>query len=99
MSQKLRRLNCWEYRMCGREPGGLMIEVLGPCPVPVALKLDGVNAGQAAGRACWLVAGSTCAPHRSDGQSGYGCHRCEFYHRVIHEEEGRVQATFSAVRS
>ena len=99
MIQPPRRLNCWEYRLCGREHGGLMVSYLGECPVSTALKYDGLNSGLAAGRACWLVAEAICVAHRPDGPSGAGCHDCEFYRRVVTEEAGDVQAAFVTVQS
>ncbi|MFQ6113174.1 MAG: two-CW domain-containing protein [bacterium] len=41
----LRKLNCWEYKNCGREKGGVLAEVLGECPVSTAMKFDGLNDG------------------------------------------------------
>lgn len=99
MSQPPRRLNCWEYRLCGRERGGLMAGVLGECPASTNMKYDGLNSGQAAGRACWLVAGNNCGTHRSGAQSDACCHECEFYRRVVSEEAKNVRATFVGVRS
>ncbi len=98
MRLSTRRLNCWEYRMCGREPGGLMIATLGPCPVPLSMKHDGLNSGKAAGRACWLVAQTSCVPHRGGSQTCCECHECEFYRRVMSEEAGKIQAAFSMAR-
>ena len=86
-----RKLNCWEFKNCGREKGGLMVGVLGECPVASGMKFDGVNDGIAAGRACWEV--SSCGGRLSSDQIGQSraCHTCEFYRRVLHEEEENVQ--------
>ena len=75
-----------------------MVSILGECPVSAAMKYDGLNSGLAAGRACWLVAGTSCVAPRLDGQSNAGCHECEFYRRVLTEEAGNAQAAFATVR-
>ena len=84
------KINCWEYRNCGLEPGGIFAEIHGTCPVPEAMRYDGVNGGRGAGRACWTVmnSGSGNEPFvcRNRRQS---CFHCEFYLRVHSEEEYR----------
>jgi len=47
-----RKLNCWEFKNCGREKGGLMVNSIGECPVASAMQYDGMNSGVAAGRVC-----------------------------------------------
>jgi len=32
--------NCWEYKKCGREPGGIKVHELGVCPATVEEGLD-----------------------------------------------------------
>jgi hypothetical protein len=81
-----RKLNCWEFKNCGRERGGLLAEVLGECPVPKALKYDGLNDGQGAGRACWMVPNSAGRSHLRPGCRANPCLECEFYQRVLFEE-------------
>ncbi|MEW5994447.1 MAG: two-CW domain-containing protein [Candidatus Zixiibacteriota bacterium] len=83
----VRKLNCWEFKNCGREPGGLMAEVLGPCPVPAAMEFDGSNGGIGAGRVCWLVNGGNCKNGSVRWRRTQSCLECEFYHRVHYEEE------------
>ncbi|RME26142.1 MAG: hypothetical protein D6800_06885 [Candidatus Zixiibacteriota bacterium] len=75
------KLNCWEFMNCGREPGGVLAAVEGVCPVPKWFKLDGANDGIAAGRACWMVVDNGCHRH------GRACHTCQFYRRVVFEQE------------
>ncbi len=41
--------NCWEFKNCGREKGGLKASELGICP-----------AFPDHGRDCWAVAGTLC---------------------------------------
>jgi hypothetical protein len=85
----MKKRNCWEFKKCGREPGGANAEDLGVCPVPVALMLDGVHGGTAAGRACWVIAGTMCEG-RIQGtfaQKYRDCGSCDFY-KAVREEEG-----------
>ncbi|MDF1544676.1 MAG: hypothetical protein P1R58_06190 [bacterium] len=84
-----KKLNCWEYKNCGREAGGLMADALGECPVSRAMKFDGLNGGKAAGRACWMVPNSACRLNRGR-QRIPACHNCEFYKRVVREEADQV---------
>jgi hypothetical protein len=88
------KLNCWEYRKCGREKGGLMVDILGECPVASAMKFDGRNDGIAAGRACWMVSGGGCAIRLRHDRSNC-CLNCEFYQRVMFEQEENVSYRFA----
>ena len=86
-----RRLNCWEYRNCGMEPGGIFSEIYGTCPVALNMKFDGVNGGRGAGRICWKVMNRISSKDpficRHNRQS---CIHCDFYRRVNSEEESTV---------
>ncbi len=83
MSLKL--LNCWEYKNCGREKNGLMVDKLGECPVSTSYKHDGLNNGQGAGRICWRIPKTAC--HTHGRKIVNNCYECEFYRRVAFEEE------------
>lgn len=82
------KLNCWEFKMCGRQPGGIHERDLGSCPVTKEKGLDGVHDGIAAGRACWVVAGTLCKgkARGTFAQEITQCESCDFY-RKIHREE------------
>jgi len=73
-----RKLNCWEFKNCGREKGGLMVSVLG------------ANGGVAGGRHCWMVR-NTNRLTRNEACPGQSCQVCEFYRRVRHEEKSVAQ--------
>ncbi len=80
--------NCWDFKRCGREPGGLNAEELGICPAATEEKLDGVHGGKNAGRACWVVAGTFC---EGKAQGSFAkkydtCGKCDFYQSVWQEE-------------
>lgn len=48
----MKKLNCWEFMQCDRQPGGDKIKELGTCPVTTDEELDGTHGGIGAGRAC-----------------------------------------------
>ena len=86
--KKKRKVNCWEYKKCGREPDGAHVHDLGECPAAKAKKLDGIHNGESGGRSCWIVAGTMC-----DGkiQGTFAkkyddCKICDFYKKVVKEE-------------
>ncbi len=93
------KLNCWEYKNCGRQPGGHRANELGICPVTTFQDLGGVHGGRNAGRACWVVAGSLCGGkiQGTYAQKLHNCWRCDFMNRVKKEEEPS-QTGFSATR-
>ena len=78
------KLNCWEMKKCGREPGGNNIELLGLCPAALEKRLDGVHGGKHAGRACWMIAGTFCQGQIQGmfAKKIRTCKDCDFYQRV-----------------
>lgn len=87
----MKRLNCWEIKNCGREPGGSKVAELGVCPAATDTSSDGLNGGKNGGRTCWAVAGTFCGGkiQGSFAQKEFTCMRCEVFKRVK-EEEGLV---------
>lgn len=85
----MEKKNCWEYKNCGREPGGRRAEELGICPVTTHDEFEGAHGGKRAGRACWVVAGSLCGGkiQGSYAQKLNNCWRCDFMNTVKKEEE------------
>ncbi len=84
----MKKLNCLEYKKCGREPGGQDTGEFGICPASTEKRLHGVHGGINAGRACWVVAGTFC---RGEVQGTFAkkyknCEVCDFY-RLVREEE------------
>jgi hypothetical protein len=95
----MEKMNCWEFKKCGRQPGGHKAMDLGVCPVTVSQDLHGAHDGTNAGRACWVVAGSLCGG-RIQGtyaQKLSNCWRCDFMNAVKKEEEPGMHG-FSATR-
>ncbi|HTF99236.1 MAG TPA: hypothetical protein VK654_01455 [Nitrospirota bacterium] len=84
-----KKLNCWEHKKCGRQPGGQRAEELGICPVTVCCDLNGTHEGQNAGRACWAIAGSLCGGkiQGTYAQKLHNCWTCDFMKSVKVEEE------------
>ena len=56
----MKKLNCWEFKKCGRQPGGEHVNDMGLCPATIEEKLDGIHDGSNGGRACWVIAGTLC---------------------------------------
>jgi hypothetical protein len=82
--------NCWEFKRCGREPGGENAAAIGVCPASTNTKLDGVHDGKNAGRTCWVIAGTMCNGEVQGffAQKYNDCRICDFYQKVK-EEEGK----------
>ncbi len=85
--------NCWEFKRCGRNPGGEHVGVMGVCPAAMELRLDGVHDGENAGRACWVISGTLC---RGEVQGTFAkkyesCEQCDFYAKVKKEEYPQFQ--------
>jgi hypothetical protein len=85
--------NCWEFKKCGREPGGKNAAELGVCPVGEYKPLDGTHQGKNAGRACWVLAGTLCGGkvQGTFAQKYSNCKICDFYKTVKKEENGTYQ--------
>ncbi len=83
------KLNCWEFKKCGRQPGGQKSQEFGVCPAATLKKYHGVHDGSNGGRACWAIAGSYCGGHKQGvyAQKMLNCLRCDFFNVVKSEEE------------
>ena len=84
------KLNCWEYKKCGRKPGGEKVKELGVCPASVENVLDGTHGGKNCGRACWIMSGTYCKGQVQGtfAQKYQNCKDCDFYNKVKEEEGG-----------
>ena len=83
------KLNCWEFKKCGREPGGINSNSLGVCPASTETYLDGIHGGTNSGRVCWIVAGTFCKGEiqGSFANKYHNCEKCDFYHTVKNDEK------------
>lgn len=63
-------MNCWEFKKCGREPGGAKVAELGLCP-----------AYPKHGKCCSQVAGTLCEGRvqGSFAMKMASCSQCDFY--------------------
>ncbi len=87
---KIKRQNCWEYRNCGREPGGKEADDFGICPAASDNSYNGINGGKNGGRICWAVSGTLC---EGKTQGSYvdkraDCMTCPFF-KLVRKDEGR----------
>jgi len=94
------KINCWEYKKCGREPGGSKSRELGICSAATESIMDGVHGGSNAGRACWVVAGTLCG---GEVQGSFAmkfneCEKCDFYIEVRNEEFPKFEYSSSLLK-
>ncbi len=83
------KLNCWEVKKCGREPGGEKIHEMGVCPSATHARANGIHGGKNGGRVCWAIAGTFCGGKVQGIFSDkiQNCINCEFY-KAVRKEEG-----------
>jgi len=83
--------NCWEFKKCGREPGGENSKELGICPATTEHKVHNINDGTNGGRACWAVGGTLCGGETQGTFAAKlgNCLKCDFYSRVRSEEASK----------
>ena len=84
-----RKLNCWEFKQCGRRPGGENEVELGLCPATTEERLDGVHGSRNAGRACWVIAGSFCDGEVKGtfAEKLGSCSKCNFFQKLNDKEK------------
>jgi hypothetical protein len=82
------KLNCWDFKKCGREPGGAKSKDLGVCPAALEKRLQATNSGSNGGRACWAITGTLCGGkvQGTFATKVGNCLQCEFYQLVAKEE-------------
>ena len=80
--------NCWEFKKCGRQPGGDKAAELGICPAAIEKRVDGTNGGNNGGRTCWVMTGTLCRGEKQGNfaQKLLSCMQCDFYKAVLGEE-------------
>jgi hypothetical protein len=93
METQGKHLNCWEFKKCGREPGGNKAKELGICPAAIDERLHGVHGGKNAGRACWVLAGTMCGGkvQGTFAQKNQNCAICDFFKTVKEEEHSAYE--------
>ena len=81
----MRRLNCWEFKKCGRKQSWTSTNCSDVCAASTEERFDQMNHGMNGGRVCWLI--KQMAAERKD--KGFGmmhCCRCDFFHLVAKQE-------------
>jgi hypothetical protein len=83
--------NCWEFKNCGRQPGGARTHELGICPAATDTAANGIHGGSNGGRACWGIVGTLCEGQVQDTMVDKlrNCVGCDF-HAQVEREEGSV---------
>jgi hypothetical protein len=94
------KLNCWEYKKCGRQIGGENTNELGVCPASTQKSADGVNNGRFGGRCCWVIAGNLYCEtvHGTFAAKEDNCLNCDFSNLVRQEEGEETQAISRLIR-
>jgi len=89
-----KKLNCWEFMGCKREPGGTKAAEHGTCIAATDSSYDGINSGEHAGRICWAVAGTCCGEEIQGtfAEKRDSCTSCPFY-RLVQKEEDTSNTT------
>lgn len=82
------KMNCWEFKKCGREPHGGRVHDLGPCPAAQEKRLDGIHGGKNGGRSCWILSQTLCEGKVQGvfAEKYKNCQECGFYVQVKREE-------------
>ncbi len=81
--------NCWEFKKCGREPGGEKEEQLGVCQAAIATFANGLNGGINGGRICWAITGKF-------SNNRVQCVNCDFFNLLEKEETGQAFSFISS---
>ena len=84
------KVNCWEYKKCGREPGEKIKMNWGVCrAVDLTSPTMGRNGGRSAGRICWQVVGTfRCGEIQGTfAEKTMNCSQCDFF-LLVKSEEG-----------
>ena len=89
--------NCWEVNRCGRGPADSQDSQREPCPAATERRLNGVHGGTNSGRACWVVAGTSCGGKVQGTHAARHevCEQCAFYQQVAREEGAGLQRSLS----
>ena len=89
-----KKINCWEFKKCGREPGGKNALAKGVCPAATESRADGIHEGINGGRCCWVISDSYCKINEDGQVIGHfvDCRTCDFYAIVKKNSELLVMA-------
>ena len=84
------KLNCWNFKNCGRYPGGPKADEMGICPTTTLNAADGFLGGRAAGRGCAYVTGTFCGGNiqGTHQEKAKNCQKCDYY-KALKKQFGR----------
>lgn len=89
----MEKINCWDYKKCGRQPGGHKVNERGICPASTESRLDGIHHGKNGGRCCWAILATNCSGSQNAEtlytQKLKECMNCDFYKKAFKEEFGK----------
>ena len=93
-------LNCWDFKKCGRQPGGSRVSELGVCPASTSAKGHGLNGGLNGGRICWALTGTLCGGkvQGTFAEKLGNCQECEFY-LLVRTEQGKDVQSLKALQA
>jgi hypothetical protein len=94
------KVNCWEWKKCGRQPAGPKAAELGVCVAATESRVDGANSGRNGGRACWAIAGTLCGGKAQGTMAAKlsNCMQCDFYQLVGREEGANLVGSRELLR-
>lgn len=89
------KINCWEFKKCGREPGGANIDELGACPAATLAAANGFCGGKNGGRACAYITGTYCSGviQGTSKEKEKNCECCDFYKELKKEHGSEMYVT------
>lgn len=81
----MEHITCWEFKRCGRQPGGALSQELGVCPAAALTQTE-----------CWLIAGTQCdgEVQRTVTEKFETCIICEYYNKMQEYNTKRPRARF-----
>ena len=88
-------LNCWNWKNCGRYPGGPKADELGVCKATIDNDSDGYLNGRGAGRSCLYLTGTLCGGkvQGSYAAKQANCLKCDYY-LALKKEYGSGLSSF-----
>ena len=92
--------NCWEFKKCGREPGGAKVDEKGVCPAATYEAADGFLGGKNGGRFCAFITGTFCCENGDAQDKEKKCEACSFFNELkyFHGRDFSVAAFMQKIK-
>ena len=86
----MKKLNCWQFKKCGRGPVGHRVAELGVCAAATKTATNGIHGGLNGGRICWAISHTLCKGEKQGtfGEKFAYCLKCDFF-QLVQSEQGR----------